>query len=299
MPFTRFFRFFRHLGLKTLKQVVVEIGRQRLLGLSAEMAYNNLLALFPTLVAILAALGMLAISQDKVDFLARHLLRIAPEPVLNLIQEFIATIQLPQGEKVVLVSCAAALWVASGAINTAMNALDQIYQIPPKQRRPFWIAKIVALGLTIGTISLVISASFLAFVSDWSIAFALKIARIPASGVLSVWNLFGWALTLVMLAVAFSLVYRFGPSRWQKGTPVLPGAMIGALLWEEFSRLFRIYITHFGDYNVTYGTLSAGIVLLLWLNLSSLCMLIGAQLNITVGEAMKADKARNYSFYQF
>jgi membrane protein len=288
----RFFRFFRHLNWKTLRQVVVEAGKQRLFGLSAEMAYNNLLALFPSLVAILAAIGMLAISQETVNFLPRQVLSIAPEPVLNLIEDFIRTIKLPQGEKVVFISCALALWVASGAINTAMNALDQIYQIPIKQRRPFWLAKIIALGLTLGTISLVMSASFLAFVSDLLIKFALEIGAIPASGILSSWRFFNWILTLAILAVAFSLVYRFGPSRWQRGTPLLPGAIIGALLWEAVSRLFRIYINYFSDYNVTYGTLSAGIVLLLWLNLSSLCMLLGAQLNVTVGTAMNIDKVR-------
>ncbi|MUH01014.1 YihY family inner membrane protein [Scytonema sp. UIC 10036] len=286
---TRFFRFFRHLNWKTLRQIVVETGKQRLFGLSAEMAYNNLLALFPSLVAILAAIGMLAISQETVNFLPRQVLSIAPEPVLNLIEEFISTIKLPQGEKVVFISCAVALWVASGAINTAMSALDQIYQIPFKQRRPFWLAKIIALGLTFGTISLVISASFLAFISDLLIKFALELDLIPASGILSAWKLFGWVLTLIMLAVAFSLVYRFGPSRWRRGTPLLPGAIISALLWETVSRLFRIYINHFSDYNLTYGTLSAGIVLLLWLNLSSFCMLIGAQLNVTIGKAMNTD----------
>lgn len=289
---TRFFRFFRYLNWKTLRQVVVEAGKQRLFGLSAEMAYNNVLALFPSLVAILAAIGMLAISQDKVDFLGRQVLSIAPEPVLNLIEDFISTIKLPQGEKVVLISCAVALWVASGALNTAMGALDQIYQIPLKQRRPFWLAKVIALGLTLGTASLIMSASFLAFVSDLLINLALQIGHIPADGILSAWKLCGWVLTLIMLAIAFSLVYRFGPSQWRSGTPLLPGAIIGALLWQAVSRLFRIYINHFSDYNVTYGTLSAGIVLLLWLNLSSLCMLLGAQLNVTVGAAMNTDKVR-------
>jgi membrane protein len=284
---TRFFSFFRHLRLKTLNKVIQEIGRQRLIGLSAEMAYNNLLALFPSLVAILAAIGMLDISNDKVDFLGRQVIEVAPEPVLMLIQEFLSTTRLPQGGRVVLISCAVALWVASGALNAAMNALDQIYQILPTQRRPFWKAKLVALALTLGTFILIMFASFLVFVSDLVLRFALGIAGIPASGILSLWNIFDWALTLVILAFAFSLVYRYGPSQWREGTPLLPGAIVGSLLWQWFSTLFRMYITRFSNYNLTYGTLSAGIVLLLWLNFSSLCMLIGAQLNITVGEEIK------------
>lgn len=93
-----------------------------------------------------------------------------------------------------------------------------------------------------------------------------------------------------MLAFAFCLIYRFGPSRWRTGTPLLPGAAIAAFSWAAMSRLFRLYVANFAAYNLTYGTLSTGIVLMLWLNFSSLVMLVGAQLNVAVAEAMQEEQ---------
>ncbi|HEY9882032.1 MAG TPA: YhjD/YihY/BrkB family envelope integrity protein, partial [Thermosynechococcaceae cyanobacterium] len=89
-------------------------------------------------------------------------------------------------------------------------------------------------------------------------------------------------------------IYRFGPSRWTVGTPILPGAILAAIFWAVLSGLFRFYVTHFGSYNRAYGVIGAVIVLLLWLYLSSLVMLIGAQLNVTVGAAMQRRSRRKF-----
>lgn len=291
---TRFIHFFRHLNFRVLKQVIDESGKHRLFGLAAEMAYNNLLALFPTLVAILTVIGMLEIPQDKVDALAQQVLNLAPEQVPLLIKEFVGQIQLPQSGKVLYISFIVALWVASGAISAAMSAMDEIYQIPPNLKRPFWKAKLISLLLTIGTISLVLIASFLVFISDLIVELVQILTEVPGVVFLSAWTFFRWLLSLAIIAYAFSIIYRHGPSRWPAGTPIMPGAFIGALLWAVVSRVFRVYVSNFANYNLTYGALSAGIVLLLWLNLSSLVMLIGAELNVTVGKVMRSQKEKMF-----
>jgi len=260
------------------------------MGLSAEMAYNNLLALFPMLVAILAAIGMLDIPQSQVDALARQVLHLAPEEVASLFETFISQIQVPQGGTVVILSIFAGVWVASAALNVAMNAMDQICETPPEQRRPFWKAKLIALGLTIATLGLVLLASFLMFVSDLVVRWVLASLDIPGTGILHLWHWVRWVLSLAILAFAFSLIYRFGPSRWLRGNPILPGALIAALLWALISHFFRLYVSTFGNFSVTYGALGAGIVLLLWLNLSSLTLLIGAYLNVIVGRELNPQR---------
>ncbi|WP_016865562.1 YhjD/YihY/BrkB family envelope integrity protein [Fischerella muscicola] len=291
---TRFICFFRHLNFQVLQQVVKESGEHRLPGLAAEMAYNNLLALFPTLAAVLTTIGMLNISQDQVDTLAHQVLNFAPEQVPLLLKEFTGQIQLPQSRELVYISFLVALWLASGAISAAMNAMDEIYQIPPNLKQPFWKAKLISLLLTIATIGLVLTASLLVFISDLIVQFVLDSTQIFGAIFLSAWSWFRWLLTLMIIAYAFSIIYRHGPSQWFNGTPIMPGAIIGALLWAGVSKLFRVYVSNFGNYNLTYGALSAGIVLLLWLNLSSLVLLIGAQLNVTVGKVMRANNHNNF-----
>ncbi len=94
---------------------------------------------------------------------------------------------------------------------------------------------------------------------------------------------------MAIISGSFSIVYRHGVSQWQPGTPIMPGAAIAAVFWAVSSKLFRFYVSNFANYNLTYGAAGAVIVLLLWLNLSSLVVPIGAELNIAVGEPIEAE----------
>ncbi len=281
-------------GIRVVGRVIHGMGERRLLGLAAEMAYNNLLALFPTLVAILAAIGMLQIAPESVNFFGRQVLDLAPSEIILLLKQFVARVKIPRGGTVALLSITISLWVASGAVSVAMNAMDQIYQIPRPQRRSFWHARLVSILLTIATLILVLTASFLVFLSDWLIRFGLKLLGIHIFGLLAMWNLIRWLGAFVILAAAFGLIYRFGASRWPVGMPLIPGAVVGAILWAVISQLFRMYVAYFSHYNLTYGALSAAIVLMLWLNFTALAMLIGAQWNVALAADLLSIKRRPY-----
>ncbi|NJL81767.1 MAG: YihY/virulence factor BrkB family protein [Chloroflexaceae bacterium] len=345
----------------------MRIFERRLPGLSSEMAYNAILALFPAIVAVLTAISAFTSSiQPNFVVLTAQLQELIPEEVWSLLLEFVQTITISQDRGLFSVSFIAAIWVFSGVISTAMNALDQIHQIPSADRRPFWKAKLISLLLTVGSIFLLIIASFLVLLGDLLVKLAVEqnwkevllifwqfleglgliavlVSAIAAlvqisvepnyrqkpalkaeaygkallfnlalllilssaltytetliqkaefntaiSGILlNVWRLLSWPLGLGIVAIAFAVIYRFGPSRWQKGTPILPGAILAALSWAGVSSLFRLYVTNFGNYNRVYGAVGAVIVLMLWLYLSSLIMLIGDQLNATVGQVIR------------
>jgi membrane protein len=260
------------------------------------MAYNAMLALFPGIVALLTAIGLIGISQDTFQDLASQVSRIAPQEALTLIQNFIGEIGSQRNQGLFSVSFIVSIWAASGVLSTAMAALDQIYQVPPNKLRPFWRAKLVSLGLTLGTIQLLIFASVLVFISDFVVQVVAQRSGALQPGVLALWRLFTWPFALGIIALACAFIYRYGPSRWTTGTPILPGAIVAAVFWAILSGLFRFYVSHFGSYNRAYGAIGAAIVLLLWLYLSSLMMLIGAQLNVTIGEAMqRQQRQRNIS----
>ena len=152
----RFVKFFRHLNFKTLKQTVSNVGKRRLLGLASEIAYNAILSLFPAILAILTAIGLLEEGlQDIFKELAQQLTKVVPKDALELIAEFARNeIANSKNGGLFSLSFVAALWTSSGAIGTAMTALDQIQQTSPDKKRPFWKAKLVSIALTIGTIIL-------------------------------------------------------------------------------------------------------------------------------------------------
>ncbi|MEH2254730.1 YihY/virulence factor BrkB family protein [Nostoc sp.] len=288
MPKPRFFRFFRHLNWRTIKKTFSRTIKRRLLGLASEIAFNAMLSLFPAILAILTAIGLLAESlQNTFRQLAVQLSQVLPEEALNLIRDFATTeITNSKNSGLFSLSFVLAIWTASGAVSTAMTALDQIHQIPSENIRPFWKAKLVSLGLTVGTMLLLILASFSVFTSDWLLG---TVARENSSLIflLHLWLLLRWPLTLSIVAVAFGFVYRYGPSEWNSGTPMMPGAILAAVFWAMLSALFRLYVANFGNYNKVYGAVGAVIVLMLWLSMSAAVLLIGDQLNVTVGEDMR------------
>ncbi|MBW4574587.1 MAG: YihY/virulence factor BrkB family protein [Aphanothece sp. CMT-3BRIN-NPC111] len=280
----RFWRFFRHLNWTTLRKTFVRAGQRRLMGLSAEMAYNAMLALFPAILAILTAIGLFQSSAFTFQQLARQLSKVAPNEAIFLIKGFAQEIAQSQNQGLFSLSFVAAIWAASGALSAAMAAFDQMHQIPQEQMRPFWKAKLISIGLTIGTIVLLITASFLVFISDLIVKMVAAQSGVLKFELLSVWRLLAWPLALSIVASACAFIYRYGPSRWNHGTPIMPGAIVAAVSWAIVSALFRLYVSNFGNYNKVYGVVGAFIVLMLWLYMTCLVLLIGEQLNATVGE---------------
>jgi len=284
-------------------------------GLSAEMAYNSMLALFPGLLAVLSAIALFEPLQSTLYQIARLLGEVIPDDVRNLIGGLIKEILLTRSKGLFSVSFLGAIWAFSGVMSAAMAALDRIHDIPSDRTRPFWKAKLISLALSIGTIVLLILASGVVFVSDLIVqAIARQSCLLESvancdlkdvqnclllagncpleSQLLGVWRLWRWPISLGIVSLAFAFIYRYGPSRRQPDIPIVSGAVLAAILWALFSSLFRFYVLHLGNYTWTYGTIGTFIVLLLWLDLSSLVMLIGAQLNVTVGKAMKQSKLK-------
>lgn len=280
---------------------MIRSGRQRLPGLAAEIAFNSILAMFPAIVVLLTIVGMVGSSQKTLENLSGQLVQYAPQQVLDIVKSFVQELSPASSRGLLSISFVIAVWVASGAIGSAMSALDQIYRVHPREIRPFWKAKLVAIGLTFGTILLLVVASVTVFVSDFLVRLvATQSAQIVESiakhpnfmepGVLMLWSRLSMPIALGLVALAFAFIYRFGPSRRLKGTPILPGAILATLFWAMFSGIFRLYVANFGNYNRVYGAVGAIVVLLVWLQLGALTMLIGAQLNVIVGEKMYRDR---------
>jgi membrane protein len=311
--FWGFWLFCRCLNWETLKEVGAKAGEQRLPGLSAEMAYNSMLALFPGLLAVLSAIALFEPLQSTLYQIARLLGEAIPDDVRNLIGGLIKEIMLTRDRGLFSASFVAAIWAFSGVISAAMAALDRIHQIPLDRTRHFVKSKLISLGLSLGTIVLLILASGAVFVSDLIVQAIARqscllesVANCDLSDVqsclllagncplesqlLGIWRLWRWPISLGIVSVAFAFIYRYGPSRHNKQLPIFSGAVFAAILWALLSAVFRFYVLHLGNFSWAYGTIGTFIVLLLWLYLSALAMLIGAQLNVTVGKAMKQSK---------
>jgi membrane protein len=286
-----FIQFFYHLNCYSIRKTVNNVIERRLLGLASEIAFNAMLSLFPAILTIFTAIGLFEESlQDTFKEWTLEFSQVAPVEVLNLIRDFINTeIASSKNSSLFSLSFIIALWTASGAVSTAMTALDQIHKTPKDKIRPFWQAKIISLTLTIGSILLLILASFLAFISDYLLHFLLGNNK-SFNYVLQIWQMLRWFLALGLISLANAFLYCFGPSRRDRHLPMMSGAILAALFWAILSALFRLYVSNFGNYNKAYGAVGAIIVLMLWLYLTAVVFLVGDQLNVSVGEYIKKSK---------
>lgn len=290
MLLTRFFRFFKYLNFAIAQEVLKRTFSQRLPGLAAEMTYHIMLSLFPAIMAFLAAIALFEPLQNTFQTLSTRVNKVVPDEVAFLIGGFIDEILRAQSQSLFSLSFFFWIWSASAGMSAGMYALDKMRRLSQEEMRPFWKARLVSILLTIATMFFLISALALVFVTDFLVNIAASQIYWAQFDVLRFWQRLSLPVALGIAALTIAFIYRFGPSRWIVGTPILPGAILATLAWAILSQGFKIYVSSYGNFNRVYGTVGGFIVLQLWIYLSCLVLLIGNELNITVGEAIQRSK---------
>ena len=243
--------------------------------LSAGIAFYSLLAGVPALVAIISIYALVAdpadVSRQVVESLAA-----APQEVRNLAEAQLTSIVGESGGGTLIaaiIGILVALWSASAGVGHLMDALNIAYD--EQEERSFIRRKAVALAFTVGAIAFVLVAFALiavmpAVLADTGLG---VVGRILA-------NVLRWVVLLAGMVIGLAILYRFGPDRdeprWRWTSP---GAIVAAVLWIVGSLVFSVYTANFAKYNETYGSLGAIVVVMLWLFLTALVVIVGAELN--------------------
>ncbi|WP_287128524.1 YihY/virulence factor BrkB family protein [Candidatus Cyanaurora vandensis] len=251
----------------------------RLPNLAAEMAFNLMLALLPTMLVLVTAIGLFGGSAGETfEWLITNLGRFVPQEVMEILRAPLRQVAYSEEGNLFSLSLLGSIFAASGAVVTAMESLDITHEVPPNERRPFWLLRLVAVALLFGTVLLVVAACLTLFLGSAVLTWVSN--RLPESTLLlTLWEGLQWPLALLLIIGACALLYRFGPTRRDPATPLWPGALLASVLWLGVSAVFKFYIQNFSDYNQTYGSIGAAIILLLWLQLSAAALLFGEQFN--------------------
>ncbi len=252
-----------------------------LLSRAAELGFYFLFALFPTLICASSVLGLAARSASAFyDSLLHSLAIIVPPTAYQLvINTFNETAQASSGGKAVL-GFLAALWSASMGFAAIQDTLNLVYKV--RETRPYWKSRGVAVLVTIllaviATLNLtVIFAGDLvashAYKHIWH--HSLRISIVIAVRVVT------WTIATALLMLIFSAIYYYAPNVQKKCWHWLtPGAAFGILTWMLASFGFRAYLYFFNTYSLTYGSLGAVVILLMWFYITGLTLLTGAELN--------------------
>jgi membrane protein len=253
----------------------VRTGEDRLLAIAAGVVFFGLLAVFPAITALVSCYGLFA-NPSTIGANLQTLALMLPEGSFQIVQDQIARV-LMKGNTALgttfLFGLALAIWSANAGVKAVIDALNVVYE--EREARSFLRLNLVSLAFTSGGI-----ATLLLMVSA-VVAVPLALDHVglaPESQ--SIISLARWPLLLVILLTALALLYRFGPSRrparWQW---LSVGTLGAALLWIAGSSLLSWYLSNFANYSATYGSLGAAIGLMMWMWMSAIIVLCGAELN--------------------
>jgi membrane protein len=276
------------LSIKELAtRVVREVREDDCLGGAAQLAYYLLFAVFPFMLFLTALLGYLPIP-NLMERLLAALATLLPGEVVTLIQDNIRQLVTEQKGGLLSFGILAALWASSSAVVAIIDALNRSYDV--QEGRPWWKVRGVALLLTIGlSLVIVIAMVLLIFgpqLGNW-LASLVGLGKVFEL----FWNILRWPVSAGVLIVAMAVVYYYAPDVEQQWKWITPGAVFAVLATIVTSLGFSLYVSHFGSYNKTYGSIGAVIVFLTWLYLTGLCLLIGGEINAEIEHAAPTGKA--------
>jgi membrane protein len=259
-----------------LKRTLNEFKEDNLTHWAAALTYYGVLSIFPMLLALVSILGLIGASatQPLLDNLAGA----APGPAKDILESALRGLQQGGGSGLLFfVALAGALWSASGYISAFMDASNAIYDID--EGRSIWKKLPLRIAVTVLMVVL-LAAGALAVVLTGPIAEEAGSLFGVGDSALAAWDIVKWPVLVLIASFMFAVLYYTTPNVKQPGlNAVLPGGLLAVVLWIVVSALFALYVANFGSYDKTYGALGGVIVFLVWLWLTNLAILLGAEFN--------------------
>jgi membrane protein len=269
------------------KRTFREFKADNLTDWAAALTYYGVLAIFPAVIALISIVGL--VGHSATQPLIDNLGKLAPGTAQQVFTSAIKGLQKSRGSAGVLfvVGILGALWSASGYVGAFMRASNAIYDID--EGRPFWLTAPVRVGVTL-VMTVLLAAAALAVVITGGLAGQVgKLLGVGGSAV-TVWDIAKWPVLLLVVAMMFSILYFASPNVKQPGFHWLtPGGLFAVVVWVIVSGLFALYVAGFSSYNKTYGALAGVIIFLVWLWLTNVAILLGAELNAELERARRIE----------
>jgi membrane protein len=260
-----------------LKRTIREFKEDNLTDWAAALTYYGILSIFPAIIALVSILGIVGSSATQP--LLDNLGSVAPGPAKDIFTSAIQNLQKSSGTAGILfiVGLAGALWSASGYVAAFMRASNSIYDI--EEGRPIWKTLPTRIGTTVVLLVLLAVVAIGVVVTG---GLAKQVGNLIGLGdtAVSVWNIAKWPVMLLLVAFMFAFLYWAAPNvKHPKFSIITPGGILAVVIWLVASAAFAFYVANFGSYNKTYGALGGVITFLVWLWISNIAILLGAEFN--------------------
>lgn len=269
--------------LEVVKRSRAEFRNNNLTTLAAALTYYAVLAAVPGLIVLFTALGLFG--KKITNKVVAQVNSVAPSSTGHFVRTLLSQAQSHKtGTGVMaIVGIVIALWSASSYVNGFRQASNVIYGIG--EGRPIWKTAAIRVVVTIVAVVILTACAVIVVVSG-SIANEVGNAIGAGPVALVIWDIVKWPVLVVLVSVLLAVLFWVGPNAKQGGIKwISPGGVIATLVWAVVSAAFAVYVTNFSSYNKTYGALTGIIVFLIWLWLSNLALLFGAQVNAELEHA--------------
>lgn len=264
--------------LYVLRKTVREFQHDQCTDLAAALTYYAVLSLFPAMLVVVSLLGVVGQGRRTTDAVLDIAGDLAPGSAVDSLRPTVQQlVESPSAGFALVLGILGALWSASGYVGAFGRAMNRIYEI--EEGRPVWKLRPLQLALTFAGLLLVAVVALLLAVSG-PVAEAVGNAIGLGEAALTVWNVLRWPAILLFVVVAVAVLYYVTPNVEQpKFRWISVGAALAIVVWVLASVGFGFYAANFGSYNKTYGTLAGVVVFLLWLWITNLALLFGAELD--------------------
>jgi membrane protein len=263
--------------LAILKRAVREFKHDDVTDRAAALTYFGVLALFPAMLVLVSILGLLG--KSTTQQVLTNLGQVAPGGVHTFLTGVVTQVQGRAGAAGIagIIGLVIALWSASGYVAAFMRASNAIYDVD--EGRPIWKTAPLRLFTTVALVVMLVIAAAIVVLTG-PIAHQVGTAFGIGSTAVLIWDIVKWPILLVIVSAMISLLYKASPNirqpsfRW-----VSAGGVVAVIIWLIASGLFAVYVSFAGSYNKTYGSLATVIIFLVWLWISNIAILLGAEFN--------------------
>ena len=257
------------------------VWEDELLDRAAGLLYYFSFALLPTLLFLTALLGLLPFP-DLMGQLLDYADRMLPSDAASLLRRTLAEIVSGASGGLLSIGVFAALWAASSGMLSIMTALNVACRV--SEQRRWWTSRLIAIGLTVGFSLFTLSALLLlVFGGRIGEAVARRIGLTPVFTL--AWTLLQWPVVFCLALTGLALVYYLAPAAGRRWHWITPGSTFALGAWLAMSSALKLYVTYLVNYNATYGSIGGVILLMLWLYVSGVALLVGAEIDSAVDEA--------------
>jgi membrane protein len=270
-----------------LRSTVTEFRDDNLTDWAAALTYYSVLGIFPALLILVSILGL--VGESATQPLIDNVQTVAPGPAQEIFTNALENIQDTRKTAGMLfvAALAIALWAASGYVGAFMRASNSIYEM--EEGRPLYKTLPVRFGLTLVLVVL-LAATVIGVTITGGLAQQIGDLVGVGSTAVEVWQIAKWPVLLFIVSLMVALLYWAAPNVKQPGFRwISPGSLLAVFGWVVGSAAFTFYVSNFGAYNKTYGALGGVIVFLIWLWLSNLMVLLGAELNAVLERGRKLE----------